>query len=131
VVAGAEWGRVRAMLDDKARAVAPAGPSAPVEILGLAGNDVICAGGGNDQVKSGSGTDIVYGNTGNDLLRGMAGNDTLRGQAGDDRLRGGRGGDLLVGGTGDDVCTGGQRRAASRTRNSGRRRRGSSVGRQP
>ncbi len=37
VVAGAEWGRVRAMLDDKARAVTEAGPSAPVEILGLAG----------------------------------------------------------------------------------------------
>jgi translation initiation factor IF-2 len=37
VVAGAEWGRVRAMLDDKARALAEAGPSAPVEILGVAG----------------------------------------------------------------------------------------------
>jgi len=37
VVAGAEWGRVRAMLDDKARAITVAGPSAPVEILGLAG----------------------------------------------------------------------------------------------
>ena len=37
VVAGAEWGRVRAMLDDKARAVTAAGPSVPVEILGLAG----------------------------------------------------------------------------------------------
>jgi translation initiation factor IF-2 len=37
VVAGAEWGRVRAMLDDKGRAVSEAGPSAPVEILGLAG----------------------------------------------------------------------------------------------
>ena len=37
VVAGAEWGRVRAMLDDKGRAVTEAGPSAPVEILGLAG----------------------------------------------------------------------------------------------
>jgi translation initiation factor IF-2 len=37
VVAGAEWGRVRAMLDDKARAVTAAGPSMPVEILGLAG----------------------------------------------------------------------------------------------
>jgi translation initiation factor IF-2 len=37
VVAGAEWGRVRAMLDDKARATADAGPSVPVEILGLAG----------------------------------------------------------------------------------------------
>jgi translation initiation factor IF-2 len=37
VVAGAEWGRVRAMLDDKARPLTEAGPSAPVEILGVAG----------------------------------------------------------------------------------------------
>jgi translation initiation factor IF-2 len=37
VVAGAEWGRVRAMLDDKGRPLKEAGPSAPVEILGLAG----------------------------------------------------------------------------------------------
>jgi len=37
VVAGAEWGRVRAMLDDKGRPLGAAGPSTPVEILGLAG----------------------------------------------------------------------------------------------
>ncbi|WP_019014995.1 translation initiation factor IF-2 [Elioraea tepidiphila] len=37
VVAGAEWGRVRAMLDDKARQLKEALPSMPVEILGLAG----------------------------------------------------------------------------------------------
>ncbi|HUB11837.1 MAG TPA: translation initiation factor IF-2 [Acetobacteraceae bacterium] len=37
VVAGAEWGRVRAMLDDKGRTVPEAAPSLPVEILGLAG----------------------------------------------------------------------------------------------
>ena len=37
VVAGAEWGRVRAMLDDKGRALKDAGPSVPAEILGLAG----------------------------------------------------------------------------------------------
>ncbi len=37
VVAGAEWGRVRAMLDDKSRAIKLAEPSQPVEILGLAG----------------------------------------------------------------------------------------------
>jgi translation initiation factor IF-2 len=35
VVAGAEWGRVRAMQDDKGKAVPAAGPSTPVEILGL------------------------------------------------------------------------------------------------
>jgi translation initiation factor IF-2 len=37
IVAGAEWGRVRAMLDDKGRQMKSAGPSAPVEVLGLAG----------------------------------------------------------------------------------------------
>jgi translation initiation factor IF-2 len=37
VVAGAEWGRVRAMLDDKGRQMKEAGPSMPVEILGLSG----------------------------------------------------------------------------------------------
>jgi translation initiation factor IF-2 len=37
VVAGNEWGRVRAMLDDKGRSLTEAGPSSPVEILGLAG----------------------------------------------------------------------------------------------
>lgn len=37
VVAGAEWGRVRAMLDDKGRQLKDAGPSLPVEILGLSG----------------------------------------------------------------------------------------------
>ena len=35
VVAGAEWGRVRAMLDNKANQIKVAGPSIPVEILGL------------------------------------------------------------------------------------------------
>jgi translation initiation factor IF-2 len=37
VVAGAEWGRVRALLDDKGRQLKVAGPSTPVEILGLGG----------------------------------------------------------------------------------------------
>ncbi len=36
-VAGAEWGRVRALLDDKGRQVDEAGPSVPVEVLGLQG----------------------------------------------------------------------------------------------
>ncbi len=37
VVAGAQWGRVRAMLNDKAQPVKEANPSLPVEILGLSG----------------------------------------------------------------------------------------------
>jgi translation initiation factor IF-2 len=37
VVAGAEWGRVRAMLDDKGKPMTHAEPSTPVEILGLSG----------------------------------------------------------------------------------------------
>ena len=37
IVAGAEWGRVRAMLDDKGRALKDAGPSAPAEVQGLTG----------------------------------------------------------------------------------------------
>jgi translation initiation factor IF-2 len=40
VVAGAEWGRVRAMLDDKGKQISEAGPSTPVEILGLSGAPV-------------------------------------------------------------------------------------------
>jgi translation initiation factor IF-2 len=37
VVAGAEWGRVRALLSDKGESVGSAGPSMPVEILGFNG----------------------------------------------------------------------------------------------
>jgi translation initiation factor IF-2 len=37
VVAGAEWGRVRALISDTGRALAAAGPSVPVEVLGFNG----------------------------------------------------------------------------------------------
>ncbi len=37
VVAGSEWGRVRAIVDDSGEQAASAGPSVPVEILGLNG----------------------------------------------------------------------------------------------
>src|SRR5205085_1406316 len=37
VVAGTQWGRVRALLDDKGEPVLDAGPSAPVEVLGFSG----------------------------------------------------------------------------------------------
>jgi translation initiation factor IF-2 len=35
IVAGASWGRVRAMIDDKGNQVKSAGPSTPVQVLGL------------------------------------------------------------------------------------------------
>ena len=37
VVAGSEWGRVRALINDKGEQVSSAGPSVPVEILGFTG----------------------------------------------------------------------------------------------
>ena len=35
IVAGAAWGRVRAMLDDQGEPIQSAGPSTPVQVLGL------------------------------------------------------------------------------------------------
>src|SRR5690606_15372392 len=35
LIAGAEWGRVRALIDDRGQQVNSAGPSEPVEVLGL------------------------------------------------------------------------------------------------
>src|SRR6185295_12002892 len=37
IVAGAEWGRVRALVNDKGETVHEAGPSVPVEVLGFTG----------------------------------------------------------------------------------------------
>ena len=37
IVAGSEWGRVRAMIADKGQQLKDAGPSTPVEVLGLSG----------------------------------------------------------------------------------------------
>jgi translation initiation factor IF-2 len=37
VVAGSQWGRVRALIDDKGAPVETAGPSTPVEVLGFSG----------------------------------------------------------------------------------------------
>ena len=42
LVAGATWGRVRALIDDSGKQVKEAGPSAPVQVLGL--SDVAAAG---------------------------------------------------------------------------------------
>ncbi len=37
VVAGSEWGRVRALIDDQGKTITEAGPSVPVEVLGFNG----------------------------------------------------------------------------------------------
>lgn len=37
IVAGSQWGRVRALLDDKGLNISSAGPSSPVEVLGFSG----------------------------------------------------------------------------------------------
>ncbi|MBI1260158.1 MAG: translation initiation factor IF-2 [Rhizobiales bacterium] len=37
IVAGAEWGRVRALINDRGENIQSAGPSVPVEVLGLSG----------------------------------------------------------------------------------------------
>ncbi|MCX7353924.1 MAG: translation initiation factor IF-2 [Alphaproteobacteria bacterium] len=37
IIAGGEWGRVRALSDDKGKTISEAGPSMPVEVLGLNG----------------------------------------------------------------------------------------------
>jgi translation initiation factor IF-2 len=47
-VAGSEWGRVRALIDDRGNAIEAAGPAMPVEVLGLngtplAGDDFVVA----------------------------------------------------------------------------------------
>src|SRR5207244_13356057 len=36
-VAGGEWGRVRALVDDRGQSVREAGPGVPIEVLGLNG----------------------------------------------------------------------------------------------
>ncbi len=38
IVGGSQWGRVRALLDDKGETTSEAGPSTPVEVLGFSGS---------------------------------------------------------------------------------------------
>ena len=58
VVAGAAWGRVRALIDDRGEQIRSAGPSTPVQILGLsevaeAGDDFVVAPEREDRPRGG------------------------------------------------------------------------------
>jgi Ca2+-binding RTX toxin-like protein len=60
------------------------GPTAGVELQGLAGNDVLTGGAGADDVRGGPGDDQIHGGPGLDVLTGGAGADTIAGDEGDD-----------------------------------------------
>lgn len=76
-----------------------------VDILGLAGNDIINAGIGADLVLGGAGDDKINGGAGKDTLFGGDGNDNIDGGEGDDLLIGGKGNDILDGGAGRDTVS--------------------------
>ena len=79
-------------------------PSAPVNIVGTAGNDILNGTLYVDSLTGGNGNDILNGAGGNDTLYGNAGNDILNGGAGADKMFGGSGNDLYyVDNTGDRV----------------------------
>jgi Ca2+-binding RTX toxin-like protein len=80
-------------------------------IFGLAGDDVIDAGGarvvsggdGDDRITLGSAVDITAnGNDGNDRIYGLVGRDRINGGAGNDKLYGERSNDRIDGGAGRD-----------------------------
>lgn len=76
-------------------------------IAALGGNDVIYAGAGDDQVSTGAGNDIVFGGFGNDSVAGEDGNDTLFGDQGNDAIAAGAGDDVASGSEDSDRVDGG------------------------
>jgi Ca2+-binding RTX toxin-like protein len=81
-----------------------------VVVYGQAGNDVIEANGNVTapvELYGGDGNDILTGGKGNDILDGGNGTDQLRGGDGRDILIGGLGVDILNGDNGDDILIGG------------------------
>jgi uncharacterized repeat protein (TIGR01451 family) len=74
-------------------------------ILGTAGNDVICGSAGPDNISALGGNDLVFGRGGDDSITGGAGNDNLIGEGGNDSITGGDGSDRADGGAGTDTCT--------------------------
>ncbi len=76
-------------------------------LSGLAGDDVINAGGGDDTLLGGDGNDTLRGTGGNDTMFGGGGNDKINGGAGNDLMFGDDGNDFLVGIGGTDTIVGG------------------------
>ena len=86
------------------------------EVIGSAGDDVVCLGdgadrfegnAGSDSADGGAGKDTLIGGDGNDMLEGGPDGDRLSGGSGDDTLSGGEGRDTLIGGSGNDTIGGG------------------------
>jgi len=72
------------------------------DIVGTAGDDIICGSDGPDRISAGGGNDRILGLGGNDQISAGAGNDTLFGGLGNDSLVGGPGSDFISAGPGDD-----------------------------
>ncbi len=83
------------------------GNTAPVTIIGLAGNDTLTGGSGNDEINGGAGEDLINGNAGNDDIDGGGGDDTINGGEGHDDILGGGGNDTIDGEAGNDTIGGG------------------------
>ncbi|MGH9280734.1 MAG: hypothetical protein ACRD12_21920 [Acidimicrobiales bacterium] len=77
-----------------------------VDILGTAGDDVICGSNFKDRIFAGLGNDFVVGGGGDDEIAGGGGNDSLAGGPGNDKITGGDGVDSLYGDAGNDQLTG-------------------------
>lgn len=72
------------------------------DILGTAGDDIICGSEGVDRINGAGGNDIIYGFGGNDQFVGGEGNDRIFGGLGSDSFFGGPGVDFISGGPGAD-----------------------------
>lgn len=80
------------------------GSAGPDRIAALDGDDLIFTFGGDDQIAAGGGNDTVYAGAGADRIAGDAGTDALDGQEGNDLISGGDGTDTAYGGDGTDTC---------------------------
>ncbi len=107
--------RLTSVLETNERQCDNTPPANGGNIVGTAGDDVLCGGPGADTITAGGGNDVVYGGggdddistgSGDDIAFGGPGNDSLRCGSGDDFCGGGRGDDVVAGGPGYDIVNG-------------------------